>query len=381
MPLRHPLREHLWIRCCERYELFVSPVGAVGADQIRRAQTERSHEENQERAYIAASRRSDRSIEARVQSARMASEIHKKRTGKGFKVSEEIVMKEEMYEEEEDDLPRQFRSLTSHLPSNSPVLASRLNAYVSTQVAMHSALAVREREIEKQFAEQFPHYQAALSQGQQSAYMPPYPSDLQRQTSPTENRFSHHRHSMDISMAPSPSPTVRHASLDGGEASRPVSVRPESPHSNRTPLAPSSQQQYQAVGDAMSSSKYFTAELPNDVKQLASLDWNDPMTPALYGISGSLADGDGNASNTLSWTSFLDPAVTTTSYEQPIQAKVPPAVSSGDYFNGLAHPTSHHLELPGGQSTIGTPGGGVGGDPWDIWIDSDSYGPDMADKR
>ena len=37
--------------------------------------TERSHEENQERAYVAASRRSDRGIEARIKSARMAAEI------------------------------------------------------------------------------------------------------------------------------------------------------------------------------------------------------------------------------------------------------------------------------------------------------------------
>ncbi|GAW27252.1 putative Pc18g03370 protein, partial [Rosellinia necatrix] len=59
--------------------------------------TERSHEENQERAYIAASRRADRSLEARIQSAKMASDIHRKRTGRGLKVSQEIVLKEEMF--------------------------------------------------------------------------------------------------------------------------------------------------------------------------------------------------------------------------------------------------------------------------------------------
>lgn len=36
-------------------------------------------------AYIAASRRSDRGLEARVESARHASEIHKKRTGHGLR--------------------------------------------------------------------------------------------------------------------------------------------------------------------------------------------------------------------------------------------------------------------------------------------------------
>lgn len=53
------------------------------------------------RAYIAASRRRDRSIEARLESARRASELHQERTGKRFKITEKIVIEEEMYEEED----------------------------------------------------------------------------------------------------------------------------------------------------------------------------------------------------------------------------------------------------------------------------------------
>jgi len=319
----------------------------------------------------------------------MASEIHKKRTGKGFKISEEIVMKEEMYEEEEDDLPRQFRNLTLHLPANSPVLANRLNAYVSTQVAMHSALAAREREVEKQFAEQFPDYQAALSRGQQSAYTPPFPNDLQRHTSsPASSHFPHHRHSMDVAMSQNPSPVVRHASLDGVFPSGSAMGQADSPDSDRTPMPRSPQHQHQVMDNSMtylmptsspmSSSKYFTAELPNDIKQLANLDWNDPLTPALYGVNSSVADGDGPPGNSLGWMNYLDPAATTAGSDGFISIKAPPATSSADYFNSTSHPTSQLLELPGGQSTIGTPGGGAGGDPWDIWIDSESYGPDGA---
>ncbi|KAK3391414.1 hypothetical protein B0T20DRAFT_78606 [Sordaria brevicollis] len=70
-------------------------------------QDARTHEANQERAYVAASRRSDRSLEARIQSARLASEIHKKRTGKGFKITTEAVLNDAMYEEEEE--PRTAR--------------------------------------------------------------------------------------------------------------------------------------------------------------------------------------------------------------------------------------------------------------------------------
>ncbi|KAG5953822.1 hypothetical protein E4U58_000281 [Claviceps cyperi] len=133
--------------------------------------TERSHEENQERAYIAASRRVDRSIEARVQSARMASEIHKRRTGKGFKITEEIVLKEEMYEEEDDDLPRSYRLLSASMQTSSPEMNARLNAYLSNKVAMSQMLARtndewRENEVNRLFAASFPN---ALPSTQQTS--------------------------------------------------------------------------------------------------------------------------------------------------------------------------------------------------------------------
>ncbi|KAK4953460.1 hypothetical protein LTR66_013659, partial [Elasticomyces elasticus] len=102
--------------------------------------TERTHEENQERAYIAASRRSDRSLEARVESARRASEIHKRRTGRALRVTEQDVINEEMYEEEDDDLPAQYRRLTAHLQTGSGDFNRRLQAYLNTQVAMRNAV-------------------------------------------------------------------------------------------------------------------------------------------------------------------------------------------------------------------------------------------------
>ncbi|KAI9934179.1 hypothetical protein ASPWEDRAFT_38290 [Aspergillus wentii DTO 134E9] len=59
----------------------------------------RSREENQERAFIAASRRKDRSLDARLESANRASMLHKKRTGKSLFITKDIVEKEAMYEE------------------------------------------------------------------------------------------------------------------------------------------------------------------------------------------------------------------------------------------------------------------------------------------
>jgi len=119
-------------------------------------QTERTHEENQERAYIAASRRSDRSLEARVESARRASEIHKRRTGRSLRVTEQDVQNEEMYEEEDDDLPLQYRRLTAHLQTGSADFNRRLSAYLTNHVAMRSAL---EQSIHQSYAQQFPNAQ------------------------------------------------------------------------------------------------------------------------------------------------------------------------------------------------------------------------------
>ncbi|KAB8257200.1 hypothetical protein BDV32DRAFT_86637 [Aspergillus pseudonomiae] len=62
----------------------------------------RTREENQERAFIAASRRKDRSLDARLESANRASQLHKQRTGKALLITREIVEKEAMYEEVDD---------------------------------------------------------------------------------------------------------------------------------------------------------------------------------------------------------------------------------------------------------------------------------------
>ncbi|KAI5361491.1 hypothetical protein Slin15195_G126060 [Septoria linicola] len=108
---------------------------------VKPVRTERTHEENQERAYIAASRRSDRSLEARVESARRASEIHKKRTGRSLRVREEDVMNEEMYEEEDDDLPMQFRRINALNPGFAySAFNERVNSYLQGQIGVRNYL-------------------------------------------------------------------------------------------------------------------------------------------------------------------------------------------------------------------------------------------------
>ncbi|KAI8939525.1 hypothetical protein NX059_003294 [Plenodomus lindquistii] len=113
--------------------LPVMPAERRQFQPTRPVKTERTHEENQERAYIAASRRSDRSLEARIESARRASEIHKRRTGRGLRVTEQDVINEEMYEEEDDDLPTQYQRLNAHLHTTSVMFNKKLHDYIATQ--------------------------------------------------------------------------------------------------------------------------------------------------------------------------------------------------------------------------------------------------------
>ncbi|KAK2780802.1 hypothetical protein FQN52_002063 [Onygenales sp. PD_12] len=70
---------------------------------------------NRERAFIAASRRGDRTIEARIESATRASEVHYQRTGKYLRITREDVENETMYEEEDPDHGQKRRHMDALL--------------------------------------------------------------------------------------------------------------------------------------------------------------------------------------------------------------------------------------------------------------------------
>ncbi|KAG5948401.1 hypothetical protein E4U53_006294 [Claviceps sorghi] len=208
--------------------------------------TERSHEENQERAYIAASRRADRSIEARVQSARMASEIHRKRTGKGFRITEDIVLKEEMYEEEDDDLPRSYRLLSASMQTTSPEMNSRLDAYLSNKVAMSQMLARtndewRENEVNRLFAASFPNALPTSSTTTTTTTTSQLSQPISRQTV-TYQQPSPEAFSPATSSATSAPPTSYSASFSGA-------VHSSSSSSSPAPMpSPSLLQQRHSIG-------------------------------------------------------------------------------------------------------------------------------------
>ncbi|KAH8819633.1 hypothetical protein F5884DRAFT_20771 [Xylogone sp. PMI_703] len=107
---------------------------------VKALKVERTHEENQERAYIAASRRSDRSLEARVESARRASKIHKRRTGRYLRITEQDVLDEEMYEEEDNKLSLQYRRLAAHVQTHPNYPNGKMSAYMTEQVAIKNVV-------------------------------------------------------------------------------------------------------------------------------------------------------------------------------------------------------------------------------------------------
>ncbi|RYP93182.1 hypothetical protein DL770_000657 [Monosporascus sp. CRB-9-2] len=358
---------------------------------VKMQKTERSHEENQERAYIAASRRADRSLEARVQSARMASEIHRRRTGRGLKVTEEIVLREEMYEEEEDDLPRHYKYLTAHLQTNSPDMNSRVNAYITTQAAM--ATMARYNEVNRLFSESFPTTQAHQQQLNQSIYMAPFvntgqfsPSLPDKGTSsptgasptnpPQATRRQSHRDSIDTRLSIADSV----ASANKSTASSPPALSPSSsttPESRNTPYqtpasAFASLQLDPQLAQQTSSSSIFTSELPNEVKQMANIDMSDPMARSFLGYNSSAWSMFTQLPGGMPKQGVKGFEHADESYGTPDATEDAPNNTETIVFPSL-QASVDYLDIPAGSySRTGTPGGGGGGgggDGWESFVD------------
>lgn len=94
------------------------------------------------------------------------------------------MVNEEMYEEEDDDLPMQYRRLTAHLQTGSTDFNRRLSAYLTHHVAMRSAL---DQAITNSYAQQYPNA-PQFAHNHQNSYpspffahnMPPQPQQQQQ---------------------------------------------------------------------------------------------------------------------------------------------------------------------------------------------------------
>ncbi|KAK3385067.1 hypothetical protein B0H63DRAFT_178542 [Podospora didyma] len=386
--------------------LDISGDSAMSSEKRVQKKSERSHEENQERAYIAASRRADRSVEARVQSARMASEIHKKRTGKGFKISEEIVMKEEMYEEEDDDLPRHYRMLAHNMHTSSADMNHRLNAYLTNRVAMASL--AHQANINRMFAEEFPNVPQVSQQLSQSVYLQDFnqpskpPPPPQFSPAPTYHPgpmpYQRDRSQSMPQTTPIPSrpqaatrlaqqiPHTRHASIDDNDSSPALTpgslsatTSQSTPTFSHTEVEPSMERRPSSGlpvdpsldhhAPMMTSS--FTSELSPQTRMMTSFDMNNPLGPFLYHGGGELSGTEiynfqhGNMTN-ICTEPYMDKEFQLPSVEPQdhIKSETP------DFFS-LPHNTARSYPLSGEESRIGTPGGGQG-DFWDTFMEPEA---------
>jgi hypothetical protein len=129
-------------------------------------------------------------------------------------VTEQDVINEEMYEEEDDDLPMQYRRLTAHLQTGNADFNRRLSAYLTNHVAMRSAL---EQSISNSYAQQYPN--AAQFANQQSMFPSPMLTHqsqqqmMQQPQSPSMYR-----------QAPYPSPRVQQQGFQPGAHNRSASI-------------------------------------------------------------------------------------------------------------------------------------------------------------
>ena len=98
----------------------------------------------------------------------MASQIHKERTGKGFRLSNEIILRQEMYEEEDDSLPRSYVFLASYMHTTQetdPTINSNRSDKVDISASIRkSAEEWKANEINQLFEKFFPN---AVAQAQQ----------------------------------------------------------------------------------------------------------------------------------------------------------------------------------------------------------------------
>lgn len=302
-------------------------------------------------------------------------------------MSEEIVLREEMYEEEEDDLPRQYKYLTAHLQTNSPDMNSRVNAYITTQAAM--ATMARYNEINRLFSESFPTAQAYQQQLNQSMYVPPVTNTGQfsppsqdrasgspaqpSPTSPTQSSEQTRHDSIDRRPSVADSLVSNQSSISSPPALSPSSsTTPESRHTPyQTPVSafPSSFQIDPQLTQQQqpSSSSIFTSELPNGAKLMANIDMNDPMAmsflggdPSAWSMFGQIPGGGGKGPN--------EHADKDVSIAPDDITEILPNDGEAPLFPSMEVPADR-FDIPlESFSRVGTPGGG-GGDSWDTFVD------------
>lgn len=211
-----------------------------------------------------------------------------------------------MYEEEDDDLPSQYRRINAHLQSNSADFNRRLAAYLTTSVAMRSAVDQMNNPYAPQYPMTTPPYTQPRTNMFQSPMLPQHQQGMVQ--SPTGVPSYRHApypaphmpgfrqaHGRAYSTAtvpknPKASPASLDTALDQRRMSTPATipasvdtVKPEPDYFRQTQSAHIPQQPFNPYWQDLSSP--FTTSLPPEAQQMLAgtqaLDPNDPFSASL----------------------------------------------------------------------------------------------------
>lgn len=288
----------------------------------------------------------------------MASEIYKKRTGKGFKITEEIVLKEEMYEEE-DDLPRQYQALADHLHTSSAHGDYQLGANLAKQMTIASL--AYQQEVDRIFAEEFPGIAQMSQTGSYHQRLPQPAADAllqQIRISPSPPSPSSHLSPFrDTLSAPLLTPSSGSSGSTDTTVSHPALALTQTQTTCGTPQTVAELHLHQSTLDhpPASVTSTLTAELPVETKLPAVVDTLGPNRTDLFKQPLKVETTPNHF------------AETAPAFEKEADS---PTLGLESYFNASLQPARKHLAVPLLSSTIGTPGGGTG-DTLDLWVDTD----------
>lgn len=346
-------------------------------------------------------------------------------------MTEQDVINEEMYEEEDDDLPLQYRRLTAHLQTGSADFNRRLAAYLTNQVAMRSAM---EHMVNNSYQPQYPgapQYQQNLNMFQ-SPMMPQHSNPHSPMSSYRQQPYPspHHpnfraMHGRAYSTAAVPqqqhTPPTPHQSMDHRRMSTPGAIPPSSTPINTDGIKPDPDYGRQTQSATMPNGNFaplwqdmgpFTTSLPPEAQQMLgpALDphdpfqammmngsehynnssyypWHDmshgvkgmPVHPSAYGMSATLAPA-ALAPHSEAVSSATTP---TTSGPTSIDSKAP---SSGIDFNFSQESKGLNLQnLP--TMADGNYGSGLGSGQvtpgeafWDSYVQDDHWSPEVISR-
>ncbi|RCI12080.1 hypothetical protein L249_0089, partial [Ophiocordyceps polyrhachis-furcata BCC 54312] len=224
--------------------------------------------ENTERAYVAASRRSDRSLEARFQSALMASDCHRRRTGKGLRITEDVVRNDDMYEEEDRGLPRCWQRMRNTIAPLSPGSQGRVSGFMSASHLQEMATMANgnAEEVNRQFDHHFP----GVSWSSAGSYIP---RNGRRKSSPKEGTADESARKRPRSSA---TPQTSKSSALSHVSPSPPQPSPPSPPSPPPPPPPPPQMAPQMEWQPMTQPVAGPAAASGGLLGVDDIDWSLP---------------------------------------------------------------------------------------------------------